>query len=483
LSKIKRLAGDTVLYGLGSMVPRMLNFLLLPLHTKTVFNPCEYGTITKLFAIVGFVNIVYMFGMETSFFRFASKPEADQKKVFNVAQTTVIGISLFLSIIFILFANPLATSLGIPDHPQFVVWLTLVMFIDALVAIPFARLRLERKPLIFSVGKIINVLILIGLNYYFLVLNKQHYDPAIGVGYVFLATLIANGFYIIFLFRSLINWRPAFDSGLFKSMIVYAYPIMLTGLAGMTNETFSRVTLEWWLPKNFYPGQSNEFALGVFGACYKYAVLMSLAVQAFRFAAEPFFFSNAADKNSPQLFARINHYFTITCCVLLLGVGINMDIIKHFSGAAYWSGLSVIPILLLGYLFLGIYYNLTVWFKLTDKTYFGTIIAVGGAVVTIVLNYLLIPIAGYMGSSIATLLCYFLMAASCYVIGQKYYPIPYKILAGLTYILGTTIIVYLVNAIVIDNQVIATAFHLVVIIIYLLIIYLVERKNLRQHVG
>ncbi|HTJ53527.1 MAG TPA: polysaccharide biosynthesis C-terminal domain-containing protein, partial [Cyclobacteriaceae bacterium] len=154
-----------------------------------------------------------------------------------------------------------------------------------------------------------------------------------------------------------------------------------------------------------------------------------------------------------------------------------------FSGAAYWSGLSVIPILLLGYLFLGIYYNLTVWFKLTDKTYFGTIIAVGGAVVTIVLNYLLIPIAGYMGSSIATLLCYFLMAASCYVIGQKYYPIPYKILAGLAYILGTTIIVYLVNAIVIDNQVIATAFHLVVIIIYLLIIYLVERKNLRQHVG
>ena len=291
MSKIKRLAGDTVLYGLGSMVPRGLNFLLLPLHTK-FFSPDEYGVITELLVYVAFLNIIYMFGMETTFFRFASRPEADQKKIFNAAQTIVIAISLSLSIIIILFSQPIATIIGIEAHPQFITWLAIVMFIDALVAIPFARLRLERKPLLFSVGKILNVLILLGLNYYFLVLNKSNYDATIGVGYVFLATLLANSFYLIFLFRSVIKWRPTINRELFSSMFVYAYPIMFTGLAGMTNETFSRLTLEWWLPKDFYPGQSNQYALGVFGACYKYAVLMSLAVQSFRFAAEPFFFSN-----------------------------------------------------------------------------------------------------------------------------------------------------------------------------------------------
>jgi O-antigen/teichoic acid export membrane protein len=477
MSKIKRLAGDTVLYGLGSIVPRFLNFLLVRLHTG-VFAPEDYGVITKLFAYSAVINVIFMFGMETAYFRFANKEGADEKKIFNIAQTIIIAISAGLSLIFILFANPIAEVLDIPGKGNFVTWLALILFIDAIVAIPFARLRLQRNAVKFVTGKLINIAILVGLNIYFLYIA---FDPARGVGFVVLANLIANAFYIIFFSRTLLQWRPAYDRTMFQTMSQYSYPIMLMGLAGMTNEMFSRVTLEWWLPKNFYPGQSSEYALGIFGACYKFAILMNLAIQAFRYAAEPFFFSNASDKNSPQLFARVNHYFIIVCCVLFLSVSVNLDILKYFlKRPAYWEGLEIVPILLLGYLFLGVYYNLSAWFKLTDKTHYGTMITIGGAFITIAANYILIPIAGYVGSSWATVICYFSMTAVCYVLGQKFYPIPYRITAGLAYIFTTIAIVYIVRSITIENQWIATGFHALVIGVYLVIVFLLERKSFRQ---
>jgi O-antigen/teichoic acid export membrane protein len=477
MSKIKRLAGDTVLYGLGSIVPRFLNFLLVRLHTG-VFAPEDYGIITKLFAYSAVINVIFMFGMETAYFRFANKEGADEKKIFNIAQTIVIAISAGLSLIFVVFAKPIAELLDIPGRENFVIWLALILFIDAIVAIPFARLRLQRNAVKFVTGKLINIAILVGLNIYFLYIA---FDPARGVGFVVLANLIANAFYLVFFSRTLLQWRPAYDRTMFNTMSQYSYPIMLMGLAGMTNEMFSRFTLEWWLPKNFYPGQSSEYALGIFGACYKFAILMNLAIQAFRYAAEPFFFSNASDKNSPQLFARVNHYFIIVCCVLFLSVSINLDILKYFlKRPAYWEGLDIVPILLLGYLFLGIYYNLSAWFKLTDKTHYGTMITIGGAILTIVANYILIPIAGYMGSSWATVICYFSMTAVCYVLGQKFYPIPYKVVSGLAYIFITIAIVYIVRSITIENQWIATGFHALVIGVYLITVFLLERKSFRQ---
>ena len=267
-------------------------------------------------------------------------------------------------------------------------------------------------------------------------------------------------------------------------MYRYAYPVMITGLAGMTNEMFSRVTLEWWLPENFYPGQSSDYALGIFGACYKFGMLMSLTVTAFRYAAEPFFFSNASDKTSPQLFAKVNHYFIIVCCVLLLSVGINLDLLKYFlRSEAYWQGLTIVPILLLAYLFLGAYYNFSIWFKLTDKTYYGTMITVGGAILTIASNFLLIPIFGYWGSSLSTLICYLSMTIACYWLGQKHYPIPYSINKSLAYILITTAIVYLINAITIHNPWMATAVHFLVIGLYLVVVYLLEKAYFRQPVS
>jgi O-antigen/teichoic acid export membrane protein len=476
MSKLKSLAGETLFYGLGTIVPRALNFLLVALHTR-IFVPAEYGVITNLLGYVAILNIVYMFGMETAYFRFVTQPNADTKKIFNQAQTIVVSISVFLSAILIVFSLPIAHALHVGNHPEFITWLAIIMLIDASVAIPFARLRVEKKPIRFAAAKIINVLIVLLLSYYFLTID---YNPSIAVGYVFLINLIANAFYLLYLFKTLAAWRPSFDAAIFKKMLAYSYPVMLTGLAGMTNEMFSRITLEWWLPINFYPGQTTKDALGIFGACYKFSVIMMLAIQAFRFAAEPFFFSNASDKKSPQLFAQVNHFFTIFCCILLLAIAINMDLLKYYIPQNYWTGLPIVPVLLLAYLCIGIYYNFTVWFKVTDKTYFGTIITACGAVLTIGLNYIIIPLAGYVGSSWVTLIVFFLMAASCYLLGQKYYPIPYKIKSELGWIALTMMLVYSVSYIAISNQWLATTFHIFVVGGFVGGVWFVERKNLIQ---
>lgn len=476
MGKIRKLAGETALYGLGSILPRFLNFLLVRLHTD-VFPPEDYGVITKLFAYVAVINIVYMFGMETAYFRFANKPGSDERKVFNLALTVVMFISALSSLVFILLAAPVADLLLIPGRSDLVVMLALIMFLDAVTAIPFARLRLQKKPTQFVIGKLANVFIFVGLNLYFL---KMVSVVSPDVSYVIIANLAANAFYLFFFAPAFLRWRPTYDPAISPAMYTYAYPIMITGLAGMTNEMFSRLTLERWLPENFYPGRSEEYALGIFGACYKYAVLMNLTVTAFRYAAEPFFFSNAAEKNSPQLFARVNHYFVIVCCVILLGVSINLDILKYFLGSKeYWEGLNIVPILLVAYLFLGMYYNISAWFKLTDKTYFGTLITIGGVFVTVAANYVLIPLAGYTGSAWAALLCYFGMTVACYWLGQKFYPIPYAMGKALVYILVTVMIIYGVNAIPVENQYLATAFHASVVIVFLAVVFRIERKAIR----
>lgn len=494
MSKITKLASETVLYGLGSIIPRFLNFLLFPLHTR-VFNPEDYGVVSYLYVFVAFLNIVYTFGMETAYFRFATKEGNDPTRIFNIAQTVVVTLSISLSAIFIIFANPIADSLSIAGKSHYIIWLAIIMLIDGVVALPFARLRLEKRPLRFALARIINVMILIGLNLYFFVIAdwlvhgeitfdiKRLVDSAsaenrYGIEYVFLANLIANAFYILFFFKILSSWRPRWEKSITSAMFSYAVPVMITGLAGMTNEMFSRWTLEWWLPENFYDGKSSMYAIGVFSAAYKYAVIMNLAIQAFRFAAEPFFFSNAKDKNSPALFAQVNHLFVIITSFILLAVTINIDILKFLvGGEEYYEGLVTVPILLSSYLFLGVYYNFSVWFKLVDKTYYGTFITIGGAILTITLNFALIPIGGYSGSSWASLVCYFSMAVACYFTGQRHYPIPYKIKAGFGYILLSILLVFVSNQLPATSQLAATTIHFLLMLTFFLIAYFNERKS------
>ncbi|MEQ8580325.1 MAG: lipopolysaccharide biosynthesis protein [Marinoscillum sp.] len=444
MGQLRQLASQTVVYGASSVLGRVLNYLLVPLYTA-VFSPEDYGVVTELYAFVAFLNIVYTYGFETAYFRFATKSN-DARHYFNVAQTSLITTSVLFSAALILFSEGIASLLEYPGQGKYVVWLALVLAIDAIVAVPFARLRLEGKALRFATFKLGNIGLNIGLNIFFLVFCPWWlaqfpdssiwliYFPQLGVGYVFISNLIANGFYLLFFAPWLIRMKLLMGRD-WKVMMLYAAPLLVMGFAGVTNEMLSRVLLKYWLPVGFYPGQSNQEILGVFGACYKLSVFMTLAVQAFRYAFEPFFFSKSADKNSPELFAKVMHGFIIFGSFSWLVISLVLqDLAPLFlRQSSYLSALDIVPWLLGGGLFLGVYFNLSVWYKLTDQTKYGAWITILGSLVTIGLNFALIPVLGYMGSAMTTFLSYLLMVCMSYVIGQKHYFVPYKTGKGLFY--------------------------------------------------
>ena len=497
MSRLKKLAGETALYGISSIVGRVISYLLVPLYTR-VFEPGEYGIVTELYSYVAFFIVVYTFGMETAFFRFASNNKDDEKNIYNNSFTFIFVISIVLSIVLAALATPLVESMNYPGQENYIYWFAAILAIDAIMAIPFARLRLQNKALAFATAKLINIGINIGLNLFFLVFCKKvHegvlfqsirpfidsiYDPAMGVGYVFLSNLIASASLVLILWKPLSQTRFSFDTEKLKPMLRYAYPLMIMGLAGATNEMLAKPMLKYYLPEGFYPGLTNQEVIGIFGACYKLSVFMTLGIQAFRFASEPFFFASAKDKDSPEMFSRVMHYFIIAGCFTLFAISINLDIISliFLQSEEYWEALHIVPILLLANLFLGIYFNLSLWYKLTDKTYYGSWISIFGAIITITLNILLIPVMGYEGSVLVTLTCYFSMAAISYYYGQKHYPIPYQTARNLIYIAGTVGLTYAVMAIDIENQIWATTFHLVMVIAFLALIVLIERKNIKS---
>jgi O-antigen/teichoic acid export membrane protein len=442
MSIAKKLAGQTAVYGVSSILGRVLTFLLVPLYTRK-FAAAEYGIVTELFSYVAFFNILFTYGMETTYFRFAHQPGADRQALYSKVFSLLLVSSALFSGLFILLASPIAGVLHYPGQEKYIIWLALIMGVDAATAIPFARLRLENKAKKVATVRFLNILVNVGLNLFFIVLCRDVYagkylpglrpfvtavyNPALGVGYVFLANLIANALYIPLLWRELSDFRFRLDFTVLRPMLKYAYPLMLMGLAGMVNETLDRPLLKYWLPEGFYPGQSNMTAVGIYGACYKFAMFMTLVIQAFRYAAEPFFFSQSTEKNSPATFALILKWFTLCCTFIFVFISLNVEDFARFllGRPEYRAGLDIVPVLLLANLFLGMYYNLAVWFKLTDKTYYGTYISFGGAFLTILLNFFLIPLIGYMGSAVTTLACYFMMAAVCWYLGNKHYPIPY----------------------------------------------------------
>jgi len=424
----------------------VLTYLLVPIYTGA-FAAAEYGVVTGLYAYVSFLNVVFTYGMETTYFRFANRSGADRRELYDRTLSLLLVSTVVLTAVLALLARPLLGLLEIPaGHERYAVWVALILGLDALAAIPFARLRLENKARKFAAIKLAGIVANVALNLFFIVLCPAVmsgkwlsslqplvaplYDPTVGVGYVFLANLFASGLTLLLLWRELLDFRFRLNVPLLKPLLRYAYPLMLMGLAGMVNETLDRILLPKWLPDNFYPGQSSLTAVGIYGACYKLSIFMSLVIQAFRYAAEPFFFAQSTEKNSPATFALILKWFTLCCAVIFVGISLNVEDIGGWflKRPEYLQGLAVVPVLLLANLFLGVYYNLSVWFKLTDKTYFGTYIGFGGAVLTIALNFLLIPLLGYMGCALATLACYFTMAMLCWRLGERHFPVPYPAL-------------------------------------------------------
>lgn len=446
MSVFKKLASQTAIYGLSSVLGRMLNYLLVPLYTS-VFLPAEYGIVTELYAYVAFLNILFIYGLETAYFRFSSQEKG--YNYFNLAFTSILISSIIFSGVIWLFSDSIAQTLEYPDKAHFVQWLAAILAIDAIVAIPFARLRQNGKAYHFAVFKLSNIGVNIFLNIFFIILCplilkdypqsfiRHIYNPELGVGYVFLSNLIANGLYLLFFFKDWVKIKFTFNTAEWKRMMKYAWPVLIIGFAGVTNEMLSRAILKYRLPEGFYEGFSNLEILGIFGACYKLSVFMTLAVQAFRYAFEPFFFAQAKEENSPQVFSRVMTMFVLFTSFSWLVLSVFMPYYApvFLRQDSYLMALDAVPWLLGGGLFLGVFYNLSLWYKLTDKTLYGAYISLIGAFATFILNWSLIPVMGYMGSAIATLASYFIMVVVSYWWGMRHYPVPYQLGRTLSYVL------------------------------------------------
>ena len=364
-----------------------------------------------------------------------------------------------------------------------------------MVAIPFARLRVENKPRQFVKAKIVSIVLVVFFNVFFLIICRDinagkyltvlqplirlFYNPAIGPGYIFLANLLGNAAYFLLLRDAFRGFRFRIDKTQARILLTYAFPIMLTGLAGVVNSMTDRLFLQHWLPEGFYPTLTNKDALGVYGNCLKLSVFMALAIQSFKFAADPFFFSQAEDKNAPDLLARVTKWFLIVCLFIWVGVSLNLDVIGLLVSKRYRSGLGIVPLLLLANLFLGVYYNIAFWFKLSDKTSYGTLITVVGAIITVLGNIFLIPRLGYMGCAIAFLTSSFVMMALCYVLGETYYPVPYDVRSAAAYVVGAGLLIWATLYFPIDNLWLAVPVHLILFGLFTAVVLFVERDTLR----
>jgi O-antigen/teichoic acid export membrane protein len=440
MSQLKKLASQTAIYGLSSIIGRFLNYFLVPLYTaKGAFDPAQYGVVTEFYAYVAFLAVILTYGLETALFRYyLNNAEGDKEKIYATSLISILASSGVFMLVVIFLSSPIATGLGYQGHANYIIWFAMVLGFDAISNIPFAKLRADSRPLFFAVVKLSGIAMNIGLNLFFIRLCKpahdQHlgnwlascYDPEIGVGYVFLCNLASSAITLLLLLPMLRGFLNGFDKEVWKKMMRYGLPIVLISMAGIINETLDRALLKHLLP---FDAHTNQYNLGVYGACYKLATLMTICIQAFRYAAEPFYFSRAGHADAKALYARVLDYFTIFGAVVFLTVNLYIDIFKEFiRNPEYHVGLGVVPILLMANLFLGIYVNLSIWYKLTDKTRIGAWVAGFGAVITIVLNVWWIPTMGYMGSAWATLVVYFYMAAVSYLLGRKYYPVDYHLL-------------------------------------------------------
>lgn len=501
MSTFKKLAGDTALYGISTILARSINFAMVPIQTYAFKDPSALASNVKIYTWMGVLLAVYTLGLETAFFRLAARAKgaenADERLlVFNRSTSILMLAGLIPALFTILFADQIAAWLGFPGERIGVMSAGLILAVDTITAIPFARLRVENKARRFVQAKVINILINVALTTFFIVVCKDIvegdyltslrpiasfiYQPALGPTYILIANLIANALYFVLMRDAFAGFRFTFEWTEARSLLVYSLPIMLTSLSGVLNALTDRLLLDKLLPAHFYPGLTTDDALGIYGNCLKLSVFMTLAINSFKFAADPFFFSRAEDKNSPKLLADVTKWFVIVCVVLWVGVSLNLDLIGGLMlSREYRVGLGVVPVLLLANLLLGVYYNISFWFKLSDKTQFGTLITVVGTAVTIVLNVVLIPIMGYMGCAWAFLASSLIMMAMCYWLGEKYYPVPYHIGSALFYIGSAALLIYGSEQIKIANPWLAVPYHLLLFMLYLGIIAVVERDTVK----
>lgn len=488
MSILRKLAGQTAIYGLSSIVGRFLNYLLVPLHTA-VFLPSQYGVITEMYAYVAFLIILLTYGMETAYFRFSTLEGHLPQKVFSTVLSSLSVTTVVFICWAIAFAQPLAVWLLYPENSEYVLWFALIIGLDAVASIPLARLRQEERAKTFAAVNISNVLVNIGLNVFFLGyclplvaggdsnwLTDTFYDPATGVGYVFIANLVASAVKFLLLTPTMLRNVSRPDLSLLKPMLIYALPLLIAGMAGMVNETIDRLLLKRMLMPIMGETATME-QIGIYGACYKISILITLMIQAFRYAAEPFFFSQEKEAGSRVMYSKVMTWFVWVLAGTFLGVMLFIDLFRYLvPNEAYWEGLRVVPILLLANIFLGIYYNQSVWYKLSGRTGFGAGLAVLGAFITLGINLAFIPAFGYMASAWATLACYASMMVVSHVLGQKFYPVPYR-LGLLTYFIGSGLSLWAISLALDANGVLKWTIATALLLIYAAITAPLLRKS------
>ena len=415
---------------------RLLNYLLVPFHTYIFLDPKNYGVVGEMYAWMALLLVILTYGMETAYFRF-SNSEPDKRRVFSSTLWMLLSTSTLFVVLGLCFSQPIANLLKYHTHPEYIRWFVVIVAMDAVSCIPFARLRAENRAFRFAGIKIANILINVFFNIFFLwfcPLMIRHgigtgffsaiYHEEIGVGYIFIANLIASACQFALLIASCKGIELKIDTALLKRMLKYSFPLLILGLAGIVNETMDRILI-----KNLSSTDAEEAMrnVGVYSACFKISVIMNLFIQAFRYAAEPYFFNRYKEKDAKEGYSVVMTYFVIVCTFIFLVTTLYIDYIKYFASERYHQGLPVVPLLLLAFMMLGIMYNLSIWYKLTGQTKFGAYITVGGAAITLAVNFLLIPRIGIMGAAIAHFTTYLCMMTASYLLGQKYYPVPYQL--------------------------------------------------------
>ena len=454
MSGIKKLAGQTLWYGVPTIASRVLGYLMNMALPFFVLMPEKTADLVQVYTIIPFLNVLYAYGLETAYFRFSQTH--DKQKLYNTLSLSLLFSSILFTVLLLLCKDSLVGAADLNQHPDFILWMIAIIAVDNLNTLPFAKLRQENRPKRYAFARVAGIVINVSVVIFFLgvipkvlesnpasFLNKI-YNKDIGLGYYLLGNLCGSLFTLLVLSKEIRQVKIRFDFSLWKEVMRYSAPLIIVGLGGMVNDVLSRLIYRHVVD---LPQQQADHELGIFANIFRIALLITIMIQAFRMAAEPFFFNKSKDENAQKTYARVMKFFVIACCFMFLFIGLFLDAFRWifitFANERWAEGLEVVPLLALGNIFLGIYYNLSVWYKLTNKNSIGALITIGGAIITVALNIVLIPRLHYTGAAIATFTCYLFMMLSSYWLGQKYYPIPYAVKKLVSYVTMVVLIYFL----------------------------------------
>lgn len=491
MANLKSLAKETAIYGLSSIVGRFLNYLLVPIYTATISAQSGgYGVITNIYAYVALLMVLLTFGMETTFFRFSNKEGEDPNRVYSTTLITVGSVAVMFVIAIFAFLAPISEAMGYAAHPEYIAIMATCVAIDAFQAIPFAFLRYKKRPIKFASLKLLFIIANILLNLtYFVWLPKLYaispdvvsmiYDPSVGVGYAFGINLVCTASITLLFIPELTCIKYKFDSQLLKRMLGYSWPILVLGIAGILNQTADKMLFPY-----IYKGNDMQSQLGIYGAASKIAMIMAMITQAFRYAYEPFVFGKNKNKESEaenkDTYARAMRYFVIFTLLAFLCVVAGIDVLKHLIGEDYWSGLKVVPIVMAAEIMMGIYFNLSFWYKLIDRTIWGAIFSGLGCAVLISINVIFVPQFGYVACAWAGFAGYGVAMIISYVLGQRYYPINYPLRAIAGYTLLCAALFAVAISVTFQSEIISTLFRSVLVLMFIAVIYKVEKPQLKR---